>query len=104
MKKTFILAVATLMLAACSGNQQQGNGNAAESQAENAAESTSDAAYKFVEPQENIAEMFWNGLKTNDKGVKTVIDEAAKFEWTSQEEATTWGKSKTFMQYFRKYM
>ena len=99
MKKTFTLAVATLMLAACSGNQQQGNGNATESQAENATESTSDATYKFVEPQENIAEIFWNSLKTNDKDVKKVIDEAVSFDYISQEEAIKWGKSKTFMQY-----
>lgn len=99
MKKTFTLAVATLMLAACSGNQQQGNGNATESQTENATESTSDATYKFVEPQENIAEIFWNSLKTNDKDVKKVIDEAVSFDYISQEEAIKWGKSKTFMQY-----
>ena len=99
MKKTFILSFAAMMLAACSGSQQQNNSNPAEPQTENAAESSSNNAYKFEEPQENIAEIFWNSLKANDKDVKRVIDEAVQFEFISQEEATEWGKSKTYMRY-----
>ena len=58
----------------------------------------SDKEYRYVEPEEDIAELIWSSLKTQHPEVKPVYDLAVDIDYVSDDEATCFF-SKTHMKY-----
>ena len=79
--KPHIFIISALTLASCGGGtSQQEAGNAEQV-------NQTEQAYQYVEPQDSVAKIIWDKLKTNDPHISTIIATAVKLNYMPQSKA-----------------
>ena len=76
--KPHIFIISALTLASCGGGTpQQEAGNAEQV-------NQTEQAYQYVEPQDSVAKIIWDKLKTDDPHISTIIATAVKLNYMPQ--------------------